>query len=278
MRRLIAVLTCLSLIAWWPAEAQTPAEFSDGIAALEGRDRDVMKWDFLGGCGPAGAAAIAQALFNTRDQTDGEFISGVNKVAGDIRAPIILDKAADVVADPGATQRARIAAMLTLLRQLREGFSTAYGWHRVMDVSAGGKCPFGVTSGWPYRQESQLPADSLMLVASALENAMRDQGAPPGVREAAKCARRMISGMVPFLVTPEQLRITYVCGRRFRVDNHGEYTASTTYEVIGTSESGPLGIRPDEPQYVTMLSDGAVRLLYNGAAVMTADNEQTTCP
>ncbi len=74
----------------------------------------------------------------------------------------------------------------------------------------------------------------------------------------------------PLTVTPSTLRLTYICGRTFRVRNPNDAAVTVTWDVFGTAETGTLLLpaRPLSGSFSETLFEtvatGTVRLFYNG--------------
>ena len=85
-------------------------------------------------------------------------------------------------------------------------------------------------------------------------------------------------------ITPSTIRLTYICGTRFRVRNPNDAVITVTWDVAGTTESGTLQL-PARPlnasfseTFVTTVAVGTVRLFYHGAQVDVKANGGFTCP
>src|SRR5687768_111792 len=82
---------------------------------------------------------------------------------------------------------------------------------------------------------------------------------------------------------PRLVGISYVCGRRFQIENGNTAAITVRYELVGGSESGELtlpaatGTAPSRTRLVT-LSTGAVRLSYDGTRIGEAANAGGACP
>lgn len=81
------------------------------------------------------------------------------------------------------------------------------------------------------------------------------------------------------------IRLTYICGNRFRLRNPNYASIQVTYDVYRTSESSSLllpGRTADQQPYTesffTTTNRGTVRVFFNGQLIQTKANGGTTCP
>ncbi len=84
-------------------------------------------------------------------------------------------------------------------------------------------------------------------------------------------------------ITPSTLRLTYICGRRFRVRNPNDAVVTVTWDVFGTTEIGSLQLsaRPLQGSFSETFFEtvavGTVRLFYQGNQVDVKANGGFAC-
>lgn len=87
----------------------------------------------------------------------------------------------------------------------------------------------------------------------------------------------------PITIAPSSLRLTYICGRTFRIRNPNDAVVTVTWDVFGTPESGsltlparPLSANVSETFFET-IAIGTVRLSYNGSQSDVKANGGSVC-
>jgi N-acetylneuraminic acid mutarotase len=82
----------------------------------------------------------------------------------------------------------------------------------------------------------------------------------------------------------KQLRLTYMCGNRFRVRNPFLSTEPVTWDVYNTTDTATISLPGRHPNaqysetFFTTTITGTVRLKYNGIVVQTKANGNFACP
>jgi hypothetical protein len=227
-----------------------------------------------------GASAVASALSGAGAETDTDYLLFLSQVAGLNRDPEIFDAASSLLVDATATVPARVTALLVLGWQLDEslGVDLRIPWADLSTTAVGDNCPF--TSAWPayYNSRRQLPADSLQRFADAVDHVRRDSTENPVLRDLAQCARDRFRHIVPVTVDPALLRLTYVCGDRFRVENLSDEPVTVVFRVDETNDEGGFGVMPGANRVFTTFNAGTLRLFYRRHQIATVHNGGTTCP
>lgn len=151
-----------------PGTPPSAAECADAAAALSAGGRVQSAWNFLPSCGTSGASALAAAVSATTSEADTSYLRDLYGVAASIKDPAILAAAGTVVSDPGATQAARVTAILLLVAQFDNAIMARFSvpWGALLTGSYA-DCPFAVATQY-YAGRRQLQADSSQRVASAL--------------------------------------------------------------------------------------------------------------
>jgi hypothetical protein len=260
-----------------PGTPPSATECADAAAALSAGGRLQSAWNLLPSCGTSGASALAAAVSATTSEADTSYLRDLYGVAASIKDPAILAAAGTVVSDPGATQAARVTAILLLVAQFDNAIMARFSvpWGALLTGSYA-DCPFAVATRY-YAGRRQLQADSSQRVASALDQARNDGSAPGAVRALAQCARTVLRGAIPITVSSALIRLTYVCGNRFRVRNSSGEWITVAFDVYQTTDKGELTIGPGADLLFTTREKGTVRLFYGGALVQTKENGASVC-
>jgi hypothetical protein len=80
------------------------------------------------------------------------------------------------------------------------------------------------------------------------------------------------------------IRLTYICGNKFRVRNPNAAVVPVTWDVYNKNESGNLDLppktagQPYSETFFTTLNKGTVRLFYTGQLIQTKANGGAACP
>ena len=146
-------------------------------------------------CGSAGARAIADRLAALRDSRDRDELQALASAAGRFSDAAIYETALGLLKNAGATEEARIVAVLVLYGQVFPVFDATYDKLAGDGVSPRANCWLGGVTDTDQFPGTQLPADArprLIQVATAV---WQDQTAPVRVRAATSCLRMM--GLAP---------------------------------------------------------------------------------
>lgn len=94
----------------------------------------------------------------------------------------------------------------------------------------------------------------------------------------------VVASCAPVVIQPSAIRLTYICGNRFRVRNGNLAPVTVTWDVAGSTDAGSLTLpaRPfaaafSEAFFATSVT-GTVRLFYLGAQVDVKANGGFVCP
>lgn len=89
------------------------------------------------------------------------------------------------------------------------------------------------------------------------------------------------------LVAPfdaDSIRLSHICGNRFRVQNANDFPAEVHWDVVGSTDTGrvilpprPAG-KPFSEVFLTTNATGTTRLFYQAALIETTINLGTPCP
>jgi hypothetical protein len=142
--------------------------------------------------------------------------------AGDVVDPAVFRAALDLAADRGATDRARIMALLVVVAHLDRAQDVP-GWtisdFLTREVPADEFCSFGVPYSYPA-VDNGLPNDYEREAARVIDSILHRNGESRLVRSFARCARSAVDPDIPPQVDIRKIRLDYVCETTFRVQNH----------------------------------------------------------
>jgi hypothetical protein len=105
----------------------------------------------------------------------------------------------------------------------------------------------------------------------------------PRLRETARClvsTALLAGGRVP--VDPQRLRLTYLCGNRFRVRNTNPQGATVTIDVYGSNERKVIPVvgafvDPFADTEVVTIERGTVRMFFDGRQIDVKANGNRQC-
>lgn len=258
-----------------PRRTASPEECSEAIRALRSAQVPELgadPWWIATRCGAEGGQALAELVGRFATESDTARLRTLETVLTDIEDASVFGAVLRVAADPSATPRARVFALMTLLSihspltyvADRTNFPLS-GPLRCQSSGLGGPLPMkGAPLPPDYRQQAHR-------VAKAVE---QDASAPAQVRGAARCLRQHL---LVREVDPQKIRLTYVCGRKFQIRNDNPDGAWLNYEVEHSSEEGELEVPSGALDFVAD-EPGTLRLFYEGQLVATEPNRGSTCP
>lgn len=195
---------------------------------------------WLAYCPELAPSAFAAAVRAARLLTDTAYLSGLAARAGDVRDLRIFDAALEVAADGRASDRARIMSLLITVSQL--GSSQDVAFHSIARsalftqvLPAEGMCGFGPASRDGVAFDNGLPDDANRRAARVIDGIRFANGTSALLRNFARCARSAVGRDIPPQVDVSQIRLDYVCGTEFRIQNHTGVWLDMSYVVKDAS-------------------------------------------
>jgi hypothetical protein len=283
------VLLAVTLVAmaWAPRIGQaqsfsttaTAAECREAIAALKARTPPApgpgsSAWWVAPSCGAKGGRALASAATSLATSADTAVLRDAELALGDIRDAAIFQSAKALSTNASATSAARIMALRVLLAQLSGGF------HLPTPVSMtpeGRRCaPRHLLARDASYRGASLPPDFAQQAFMAAKQ-VATSNASTEVRLVAQCVQEIYSAFVPPDVDPSLLRLTYLCGNKFRVRNANPDWADVRYEVANTDDDGEYEVPPDGEITIETGSTGLTLLYYDDKVVQKARNRRVAC-
>jgi hypothetical protein len=137
-------------------------------------------------------------------------------------------------------------------------------------------CTLSPTSTVAARDSNSLPADYRQAIIATMTAVEDEAGAPSAVRGAAHCWKVELERQQPFDVS--KLKVLYVCGNMFRIQNKSPLPASVTYTVGKSGERGQTLVAPLSTSDFTVVNDGVFKLFYNAVEIDSKANGGTACP
>lgn len=262
-----------------PAQPITPEECQAAVSALESGARESAKWSRLSACGSVGASALGRAVTHARLETDSMYLLSLLSAANRIRDAQVLSAGLNVAEDNGASQPARVMALLVLLGQYDNalGFPMSVSWHDLTTVPRGPACQLASNPEATYASDQGLPPEGLQRTATVTERIARQRANSAVIRDLASCVRQAISDSVPESINPGLIQLRYICDNKFGVRNHSDEWIDVSYAVAGTSDRGDLTAAPKaETAFVTDTA-GTTQLFYQGRVVASMANKGKGC-
>jgi hypothetical protein len=255
---------------------QTQEDCRAAAKSLRNRASEDASWQNLPDCGRAGGLELAKALREARAETDVVYLERLYGAAANIRDPDIFGAAMAVIQDEGASAQARSTAILILVEQHdnRVGLPLNVS---LTEALRSGECrlvPFPLSS---YRSATELPPGYLAQLGKALLDLSAAQGTPDLVAKFANCTRPIMSGAVADAIPTSAIRLSYVCGNRYRVENQSTESVKVSWAVWGKRTKAAIVVPPKGAKTFTTQQRGPTTLYYRGKEVQTETNGGKPC-
>lgn len=259
-----------------PADCSAAAQRATG-ARLPDVSDSLFTWHTLRDCGAIGEDAFTQALATAvvLAEADSARVVQVFGMFHGRRTTQLFAALKAVVTNTVASGPIRSEAIRSLGAQYNPAIDFAtVDFLRAMPPPEVCLMIDGLNNG--IGTPTALPPDYLKQIVDAMRVAESDGSATQSVRGAALCWRKHLEMYLPAL--PANLRLTYICGNRFRVRNTNTRPVSVTADVYGTTYRTSFVVPNGVDYYFTMLKKGTTRLFLDGALVQTKANGGVQCP
>ena len=265
-----------------PPTAAECQEWTSGLAAGGAAALEAVTYGRLSSCTEAAPGALAGAIRAARPARDTAYLGRLAGVAAQVRDPAVLAAALEVAGDGRAGSEARVMGLLVTVSSLG-GSQSVSGYTRpqlfTQALPATGLCGFAI-EGSGAVIDNPLAPDAERQTARVMDGIL--YGAEPAlVQNLARCARSAVASEIPPQVDVAKIRVDYVCGNTFRVQNHTGadlVLAVTTTDAAGTSETEDIGIpaKGGWTQFDAPLT-GPIQVAYDGTPVITVPNPGRGC-
>lgn len=254
-----------------------PAACREAAKILVDRTNDDWRWQILASCGRAGGRELARALQEARSETDPAYLERLYGAMAPIRDPDVFAAALAVMQDDGASAEARATAILIAVRQhnYRVGLPLNLS---LTEALQSGQCrlvPY--TTHGSYRSSTPLPADYQTQLGKALLHLSAAPDTPGLVKTFVDCSRTATQGAIADAVPASAIRLSYVCGNRYQVDNRSTESVQLSYQVSGTKHKGGFAVHPKASFTFTARGEGDLSLYHRGKLVQTMQNRRKSC-
>lgn len=262
-----------------PTAAQCEAWARD-LAAGGPNAQNALTYGSIADC-PDEGPALAAAVRSARSVEDTTYLSLLAGQASRFRDPAVFDAALTILADRNASPRARVMSLMVTAGQLGsspevQGMTPPEVFTRAVTVSPG--CGFTVATASQIAVDHALPADHERRAARVIDGIRYANGEPTLVQNLARCSRSLISTEIPPQVDVSKIRLDYVCGNSFRIQNHTPEFLILSYTVAGIGEAEDVTARSGGG-WTSFTTDttGTVKLTYDGQVVATVANTGKSC-
>lgn len=265
-----------------PTSTQCQAWTSD-LAAGGQPAMDVLTYGNVAGCTDAAPGTLAGAIRAARASRDTAYLGALAVVAGQVRDPAVFGAALEVTGDGRASSESRVMGLLVIgsslgASQYLPGYTRPQLFTQALPAT--GVCGFAGGDSGPVI-DHPLPADAERQAARVIDAIRFGGGQPALVQNLARCARSSVDPEVPPQVDVAGIRVDYVCGNDFRVQNHTgtELTlrfTTTAADGSATAEDFPFPAIGGWTQVTTPVS-GTVQVSYDGQPVATVANPGKRC-
>jgi hypothetical protein len=266
-----------------PPTAAQCEQWAAGLTAGGQAALDVVTYGNLPACSAVAPAAFASAIRNARPLRDTTYLGRLAGAAGQVRDPAVFGAALEVAGDRRASSESRVMGLLVTVSSLGTsqdvpGYTRPQLFTRALPAS--GICSFEVAAGG-WATDNPLSADAERQAARVLDGIRYANGQPALVQNLARCARSVVSSDIPPQVDAAQIRVDYVCGNTFRLQNHTGANLTltvTTTAPDGTTETEdvPAPARGGWTQY-NAPTPGRIQVTYDGTPVASVANTGRGC-
>jgi hypothetical protein len=264
-----------------PPSAAQCSEWLAGLAAGGATALEAVTYGNAPAC-PGAAPVLAQAVRGARALSDTAYLGRLASAAGEVRDIGIFTAALEIADDGAAANAGRVMALMVTVAQLGSG-QDLEGYTRpelfTQPVSASVGCGFALASE-AFTADHGLPADADRRAARVIDRIVRERE-PALVQNLARCARTSIAADVPLQVDVAKVKVDYVCGSEYRVQNHSGSTLLLNLAVTGndgvtrTSAVSAPGIG-GWTRFVAPAT-GTLQMTYDGQPVATVANGGRRC-
>jgi hypothetical protein len=254
----------------------TPAECREAAEILIDKTSDDWRWQILASCGREGGRDLAKALQAARFETDPAYLERLYGAMANIRDPEIFAAALAVIQDAGASAPARSTSILIAVAQHDNGVGLPLNLS-LAEALRSGKCRLAPITHAGYRSATPLPASYQDQLGKALLDLRAAAGTPQLVKTFVHCTRPVFSGAIANAVPLAALRLTYLCGNRYRVDNQSTEDVQVSLTVAGSKERIEFGVLAKGTRTVTANDRGTTSLYYRGKLVQSIPNSGKLC-
>lgn len=133
-------------------------------------------------------------------------------------------------------------------------------------------------AAWKAERRSRPPCGGSVALPTP-RSCLRQSGANGVVQSAARC---VLSHLPPVVfaanVDPSSIRLTYICGNKFLIENVSDTRVLLEYVVVGTTERFKQSIPAGKSQFLHTIETGTMRLSHNGSLLTSKENEGRPCP
>ena len=258
------------------ATPATATECNAAISALKAKTPPAPgsdAWWVATRCGATGGSALASAATKLAATADTAQLRDAELALGDIRDAAVFQSVKSLATNTSATTPARIMALRVLLAQHTGSLHLPTPIRLSPD---GQRCVPEIIARDATYSGASLPVEHAQQAFAAAKQ-VANSSAPADVRLVARCVKEAYAAFVPPDVNPSLLRLTYVCGNKFRVQNPNADWADVRYDVEGTDDSGEHEVPPNGEITIETVKKGTTRLYYNGQLVQSLSNGGTTC-
>ncbi|HSU13056.1 hypothetical protein [Longimicrobium sp.] len=265
-----------------PTSEQCQAWTSD-LAAGGQAAMDAVAYGNLAGCTAAAPGALSGAIRAARASRDTAYLGALAAVAGQVRDPGVFGAALEVTGDGRASDESRVMGLLVIgsslgASQYLPGYTRPQLFTQALPAT--GVCGFAAGEGGPVL-DNGIPADAERQAARVIDGIRYGGGGAALLQNLARCARSSVDPDIPPQVDVSGIRVDYVCGNDFRVQNHTgtELTLRvTTTAADGTTAAEDL-VFPAIGGWTpfTTGATGTVQVSYDGQPVATVANAGRRC-
>jgi hypothetical protein len=265
-----------------PTAAQCQA-WASGLAAGGAAALEVVTYGNIATCTDAAPAALAGAIRGARTARDTAYLGRLAGTAGGVRDPAVFAAALEVAGDGRASSEARVMGLLVTGSSLGSSqYVSGYTRPQLFTqaLPADGVCALAAKGGSRVI-DNPLAADARRQAARVIDGIVYASGQPALVQNLARCARSAVGAGIPPQVDGPGIRVDYVCGNTFRVQNHTgtDVTLAITTTAPGGAPETEDHVFPAKGGWTHFDAPtaGSIQVTYDGTPVATVANTGRGC-
>jgi hypothetical protein len=147
----------------------------------------------------------------------------------------------------------------------------------VLTPSSASRCRLVPITEAYYRSDSPLPSDYLQQLGRAILQLKASPATPDLVRSFIECVRPVTLGAVADAVPTSAIRLSYVCGNRYRVENQSTESVKVSWAVSGTRTKAQILVPAKGANTFRTQQRGPTTLYYQDKVVQTEPNGGRPC-
>lgn len=232
-------------------------------------------WEIVAYCGEAGGRSLAHAIGSLTQETDSATIAAAEWETSAIRDSSVFEALRSLASDGSAPPQVRLLALNSLLAQVSHWMVLSKPLETPLDTP--GAClPHIASEGW-LEAGTPLPANHPQLLLETATGVLQSDS-PASVKNAARCFLRLIHPLTGPQVELSKFTLSYVCGRKFKIQNSNAEGVTLAYVAGEHADSASFQAPGAKDTYFVTAVTGTVRVYLGKQLLQTQANNEIPCP